>query len=175
MTADSCYAQSDAFAVQLDPEPFSMTYWWHSLFRFLTTMRWFSIPILLLYSCTQHTIGDPSNPIRSAMAEQEHAWDNGDIPAFMRHYSDTICFIGHGSRTCGREAVTANYLKTYPDKAAMGDLSFGIDEVLPTGNSHAWVTGTWKLYRTADTIGGGFSLLWVKEQAGWRIARDHTY
>ncbi|MBL7940923.1 MAG: nuclear transport factor 2 family protein [Flavobacteriales bacterium] len=109
------------------------------------------------------------------MMDQEQAWDHGDIPAFMQHYSDTICFIGRGSRTCGREAVTANYLKTYPDKGAMGDLSFGIDEILPAGKDHAWVTGTWKLYRATDTVGGGFSLLWAKERAGWRIVRDHTY
>lgn len=138
-------------------------------------MRWSALPILLLLSCTHNVAENPSNTIRTAMAEQERAWDQGDLPAFMQHYSDTICFIGHGSRTCGREAVTANYLKTYRDKAAMGDLSFGIDEVLPAGNKHAWVTGSWKLYRAADTVGGGFSLLWTKEKAGWRIARDHTY
>ena len=138
-------------------------------------MRWLVPPILFILSCTPQIAKDPLDPIRTAMAEQEQAWDQGDIVAFMHYYSDTICFIGHGSRTCGREAVTANYLKTYPDKAAMGDLSFGIDEVLPAGKYHAWVTGMWKLYRTSDTVGGGFSLLWTKEQAGWRIARDHTY
>jgi len=138
-------------------------------------MRWLTLPIIFLFSCTQQVVEEPSTAIHKAMAEQELAWDNGDIPGFMQLYSDTICFIGRGSRTCGRKAVTANYLKSYPDQAAMGDLSFGIHEVLLAGNHHAWVTGTWNLFRAADTIGGGFSLLWVKERAGWRIARDHTY
>jgi ketosteroid isomerase-like protein len=113
--------------------------------------------------------------IRQAMSDQEAAWDRGDIPGFMAHYSDTACFIGRKGRTCGRDAVTANYLKSYPDNAAMGDLSFGTDEVIMVGERHAWLTGTWTLHRMADTLGGGFSLFWVKEGEVWRIARDHTY
>jgi ketosteroid isomerase-like protein len=31
------------------------------------------------------------------------------------------------------------------------------------------------LVRTADTLGGGFTLLWVKEGEAWKIARDHSY
>jgi ketosteroid isomerase-like protein len=76
--------------------------------------------------------------------------------------------------TCGREAVTANYLKNYPDKAAMGDLAFSELEILPAGADHAWCTGQWKIVR-ADTVGGGFSLLWLRTPQGWRILRDHSY
>jgi ketosteroid isomerase-like protein len=109
------------------------------------------------------------------MAAQEAAWDRGDIPGFMAWYSDTVCFTSSRGTTCGREAVTANYLRSYPDKDAMGDLAFGLQEVLVLEGGHAWVTGSWQLSRTADTLSGGFSLLWVKEGDHWRIARDHTY
>lgn len=113
--------------------------------------------------------------IRQVMAEQEAAWDRGDIRGYMAGYAEDICFIGRRGRTCGKEAVTRNYEKNYPDRAAMGDLHFVLHEVLPAGGEHAWVTGTWELFRTADTLGGGFSLLWRNGPDGWRILRDHSY
>lgn len=109
------------------------------------------------------------------MADQELAWDRGDIPGFMAGYADDICFIGRSGRTCGKDQVTRNYEKNYPDRAAMGDLRFGVQEVLLTDPEHAWVTGTWELFRAVDTVGGGFSLLWRRDSEGWRIIRDHTY
>lgn len=113
--------------------------------------------------------------IRQVMAEQEAAWDGGDIRAYMAGYEADVCFIGRRGRTCGKEAVTRNYEKNYPDKAAMGDLRFVLHEVLPAGGGYAWATGTWALFRTADTLDGGFSLLWRKGPDGWRILRDHSY
>lgn len=113
--------------------------------------------------------------IKQVMADQERAWDQGDLTGFMAGYDGSVCFIGRRGMTCGREAVTRNYEQRYPDRAAMGDLRFTIQEVLPAGDRHAWVTGLWELVRTADTLGGGFSLLWEKDEAGWRIIRDHSY
>lgn len=130
--------------------------------------------LVLLGACTSSVVVD-GNAIRQVMDAQETAWDRGDIEAFMAGYSDTVCFIGSRGRTCGREAVTANYKKSYPDKSAMGDLTFRTDEVLPVGDGHAWATGRWTLVRATDTLQGGYTLLWVKEQMGWRIARDHSY
>ncbi|MEZ4738080.1 MAG: nuclear transport factor 2 family protein [Flavobacteriales bacterium] len=130
------------------------------------------LTLVALCSCQKP---ERERAIRTVMAEQESAWDRGDIPGFMEGYSDTICLISRKGRTCGRDAVTANYIKSYPDRSAMGDLAFTIHEVLPSGSSNAWVTGEWVLYREADTVQGGFSLFWAKETEGWRIVRDHTY
>lgn len=93
----------------------------------------------------------------------------------MEGYADRVCFVSSKGTTCGRAAVTANYQQHYPDKAAMGDLHFGDLEILPAGADHAWCTGRWELLRQADTLGGGFSLLWQRGADGWRILRDHTY
>jgi len=131
--------------------------------------------LLLCAACTTRFGTADEQAIRAVMAEQEAAWDKGDILGFMQGYSDTVCFIGSRGSTCGRDAVTANYQRSYPDPSAMGDLAFGDLELLPAGADHAWVTGTWTLLRQADTLAGGFSLLWVKELEGWRIARDHTH
>ncbi len=116
-----------------------------------------------------------ASAIRTVLAEQEVAWDRGDLPAFMEGYADTVCFIGARGMTCGRDAVLQNYVERYPDREAMGDLDFGISELVPAGDRHAWMTGTWRLVRTADTLSGGFTLLWVEGEEGWRIARDHSY
>ncbi len=131
--------------------------------------------MLVLLSACSRTDGARDAAIATVMDDQEAAWDRGDIDGFMAGYSDTVCFIGSRGRTCGRAAVTANYKRSYPDKAAMGDLSFQTDEVLPLGTDHAWATGRWTLVRATDTLHGGYTLLWVKEQTGWRIARDHSY
>lgn len=113
--------------------------------------------------------------IRQVMSAQEKAWDRGDIPGFMEGYSDSVCFVSKKGITCGKAGVTANYVKSYPDKAAMGDLTFGGLEILGAGADNAWCTGTWELIRAQDTLGGGFSLLWERTAQGWRILRDHTY
>lgn len=113
--------------------------------------------------------------VQAAMAAQEAAWDRGDVRGFMAAYAEDACFITAKERTCGREEVTRRYLRSYPDQAAMGDLRFGIGEVLAVGADHAWCTGTWTLVRRADTLSGGFSLLWRKGPDGWLVLRDHTY
>ncbi len=135
--------------------------------------KWF--PMLALVAFRPVGSGDAEVAIRQVMTDQEAAWDRGDIPGFMEGYADSVCFISKKGMTCGKAEVTANYLRTYPDKSAMGDLTFGIHEVVMAGEAHAWLTGTWELIRASDTVGGGFSLLWKKEPQGWRILRDHTY
>lgn len=132
------------------------------------------IVTILLSGCSEQR-GSIMGSIQEAMAAQEQAWDRGDIPGFMEAYSDTICFLSPRGKRCGKVEVQASYARNYPDKAAMGDLQFTIHEVVPAGAEHAWCTGEWKLFRAADTLGGGFSLLWTMEEQGWRITRDHTY
>lgn len=130
--------------------------------------------LFLLFACGPGPTTNDDAAIRNAMQLQQVAWNNGDIPGFMIAYSDTICFISKKGRTCGKAAVTSNYQQSYPDKATMGQLQFGIHEVLPA-NDRAWVTGSWELHREKDTVGGGFSLFWVNEDGNWRIVRDNTY
>ena len=123
----------------------------------------------------RHWTAADQTAIRNVMSEQEAAWDRGDIDGFMAGYTDSVCFVSSRGTTCGKAGVTANYRKNYPDKAAMGDLSFTHLDILAAGADHAWCTGRWQLVRTADTLNGGFSLLWQRRTDGWRILRDHSY
>jgi len=108
------------------------------------------------------------------MRSQEKEWDAGRIDGFMDGYWDEVCFLGKADQDCGRAAVTERYKKSYPDAAAMGDLTFKTIELLPAGDAHAWCTGTWQLVRATDTLAGRFSLLWQKREGEWRILRDHS-
>lgn len=134
-----------------------------------------AILYLVLGSCGTAFTPVDEVAIRDVMARQEQAWDAGDVPGFMEGYADSICFINPDGRTCGKAAVTANYRKRYPDGAAMGDLAFDDLEVIGAGDRNAWVTGRWRLFRAADTLGGGFSLLWQRGPEGWRIVRDQSF
>lgn len=108
------------------------------------------------------------------MSTQEKEWDAGRIDGFMNGYWDEVCFLGKSDQDCGRAAVTERYKKSYPDAAAMGNLTFVTIELLPAGDDHAWCTGTWQLVRTSDTLAGRFSLLWEERNGEWRILRDHS-
>ena len=143
-------------------------------------MKYLLMALVLGVACNTSYGPAPFTPaddaaIRAVMAAQEAAWDRADIDGFMQGYADTVCFLSPRGRTCGRAEVTANYKRSYPDASAMGDLTFGVGEVVPAGAGHAWMTGTWSLTRNSDTLSGAFSLLWVKQAEGWRIVRDHTY
>ncbi|MBK9175568.1 MAG: nuclear transport factor 2 family protein [Flavobacteriales bacterium] len=135
---------------------------------------WLPITIAFASCAAPFTTGD-EQAMRQAMAQQEVAWDNGDIDGFMEWYADSICFHSPRGNTCGKAQVTENYRRSYPTKEAMGDLTFDLHEVIAAGDDHAWVTGSWSLHRSADTLGGAFALLWIRQAEGWRILRDHTY
>ena len=132
--------------------------------------------LAVLTACGGHVFGPgDEEAIRQVMADQETAWDRGDIPGFMEGYAPDVCFVSDRGTTCGREQVTANYQRRYPNKDAMGDLEFSVGEVIAAGGDHAWCTGGWKLHRESDTLSGGFSLLWQRQGDAWRIIRDHTH
>lgn len=138
-------------------------------------MRILPIIFMLLVACDPSFSPSDEAAIRTVMHDQEVAWNKGDIAGFMSGYSEDVVFISPKGLTHGREGVQANYERSYPDGAAMGRLTFGVHEVTAAGPDHAWVSGTWSLHREADTLNGGFSLLWEARDGAWSIIRDHSY
>lgn len=110
------------------------------------------------------------------LAEQEHAWNRGDIRGFMAAYekSDTLRFASGGTITRGWQPTLDRYLQRYPDQAAMGTLRFKVHEVDLLAPDAAVVFGRWELTRAADKPWGLFTLVMKKDADGWRIASDHT-
>ncbi len=116
--------------------------------------------------------------IRQVLADQQAAWNRGDIAAFMQGYDDSpqTTFIGktiqHGYRM-----ILERYQRNYGSREAMGQLEFSDADVRMLGPKHAVVTGRYHLTRTQ--AGGGeatgiFSLVFEKKMSGWKIVLDHT-
>jgi ketosteroid isomerase-like protein len=119
-----------------------------------------------------------TGPILQVLADQQNAWNNGDIVTFMHGYNDSpdTTFIGKTIEK-GYQPILARYQRNYATRDAMGILKFSDLSVRMLGPDHAVVTGHFHLARTA--AGGGdaqgiFSLVFEKESDGWKIILDHT-
>ncbi len=113
--------------------------------------------------------------VSAVMDEQAAAWNRGDIDGFMNGYwnSDRLVFVS--SRvTRGWQSTLDNYKKSYPNRAAMGTLTFSDLEITVLSKDAAVVLGSWSLQREKDKPGGKFTLIFRKFKEGWRIVHDHT-
>ncbi len=144
-----------------------------------------SLLYLALSSCNETNVeikkeiaAEPVNTseIDSLMTIQQNDWNSGNIDGFMKTYwnSDSLLFIGKKGVTNGWQKTLDNYKKSYPDKAAMGRLHFEIIKHEPIANAAVYSIGKWTVFRTADTLGGHFTLLWKKIDGNWEIVADHT-
>lgn len=118
----------------------------------------------------------PEAAIRAVLAAQQAAWNGGDIPAFLEGYwnSPELTFSGSDGIVRGYDGLLERYRKNYPDKAAMGELSFSGLEIRVLAPDAALVLGHWHLKRAGGDIGGVFTLVFRRSPAGWRIIHDHT-
>ena len=115
--------------------------------------------------------------VRAVLDQQVSDWNNGDIPSFMKGYwnNDSLRFIGKRGITYGWQPVLDNYLKSYPNKSAIGVLEFKELNIDVLAKDAAFVTGNWTIkYVDKDNIGGWFSLLFRKIEGKWVIVVDHT-
>ena len=115
--------------------------------------------------------------IEQLLREQQQAWNLGDIGKFVDGYwrSPELTFSGSSGVQRGWDAVLARYRRSYPDRAAMGQLNFTDLEFRFLAPDAALVLGRWHLSRPPDNDAGGvFSLVLRKFPEGWRIIHDHT-
>ena len=119
--------------------------------------------------------GKIATNIRAVMNKQAADWNRGDIDAFMKGYwnSDKLVFVS--SRvTRGWQPTLENYKKSYPNKDAMGTLTFSDLEITVLSTDVALVLGSWSLLRAQDNPRGKFTLIFRKFKEGWQIVHDHT-
>ncbi len=125
--------------------------------------------------------------VSDLLKTQAEAWNRGDLEAFCSAYTDDAAFVTPKGLTRGRSAVLERYRASYPDKAAMGWLSFQFLEVKPVrgmevsllgdarpGRIHAvTVIARWSLTGADGKTRSGLTLL-VLHRAGdsWRIVQD---
>ena len=116
--------------------------------------------------------------IIKVLTAQERAWNKGDLEAYATGYKDSpsLLFVGRQiSRGFG--SLVEDYKKNYPNKEAMGTLSFSELEPHLLDEKFAFVLGHYHLDRTKKSGGpadGIFSLVFEKTDKGWKIIVDHT-
>ena len=114
--------------------------------------------------------------IEDVMMQQQEAWNNGDLEAFMQGYwhSDSVKFIGKNGVVYGWDNMLGNYRNGYPDQAAMGQLTFTLKHIDGLGSDQAAVTGKWELNETEKKASGHFLLLFRLIDGEWKIITDCT-
>jgi len=115
--------------------------------------------------------------VKQILEIQTQEWNKGDIPAFMEYYwhSPKLQFIGSRGVTFGWQQTLDNYVKSYPDKATMGQLKFDIIDAQKLSRKVVMVSGKFTLYRKEkDDLSGHFLLVWKKIKGEWLIIADHT-
>ena len=113
--------------------------------------------------------------IRKVMQMQQDAWNRGDMEAYMQGYwqSEELQFVGKNGIKKGWQTTLDNYKKSYPDKSAMGKLTFDILDVQMAEDS-AFVLGKWALKREKDNPSGFYTLYWKLNDGQWKIVIDHS-
>src|SRR5205823_6032006 len=110
--------------------------------------------------------------VKALLQKQIEAWNKGDLDAFAEGYADDATFISPSGLTQGKEQVVARYKKRYPDRKAMGTLSFEYVELRP-GHQVTSLVARWKLSYPDKPEAKGLTLL-VLHASGdsWRIVED---
>jgi len=135
--------------------------------------------VFVAFSCQTSVCFDAEKAkedIFDVLMEQQRAWNKGNIEAFMQGYykSDSLRFASGGNVTYGWQTTLDRYLKGYPDKSVMGQLTFSEIDIKLISNTSALAFGKWELERKTDHPWGLFTLVFKKTDDGWRIIHDHT-
>ena len=114
--------------------------------------------------------------VEQVLATQAKAWNHGDIEGFMDGYSKSpgLRFASGDDVTHGWQSTLDRYKTRYPDRAAMGVLSFTDLDTTVLSTDAAVVFGRWRLDTAQGEPHGLFTLLFRKEADAWRIVADHT-
>ena len=116
--------------------------------------------------------------IRIVLADQQAAWNDGNIEAFMTAYEESVdtSFISD-KLIKSYETVFRRYREAYGEDGTMGKLAFSDLDFRILNVDHALVTGRFHLTRDAEADGdsrGIFTLVWARIDGKWKIIHDHT-
>ncbi|HNB20894.1 MAG TPA: DUF4440 domain-containing protein [Candidatus Melainabacteria bacterium] len=119
-----------------------------------------------------------SKEIAALLANQEKAWNRGDLDAFLSGYlqSPKVTYVSNGSVKRGFDAIRQHYVSRYgTSKSSMGQLRLSDLEVSDVGDKHVLCIGKFTVFHHAHVpIYGRFSLLLVKTGGAWKIIYDHS-
>ncbi len=134
------------------------------------------IKLLLVLSHSIFAQNNDKSEILSVLENQRIAWNNGNLQQYMMGYwqSDSLLFVGKRGPQYGWQKTFDNYKKSYPDKSAMGKLTFNILKVDVYTSDYAFVLGEWILDREKDQPRGYFTLQMKKINGQWKVIADHS-
>jgi len=113
--------------------------------------------------------------LHGILGGQQNAWNQGNIRQFMDAYwnDEALTFSSGGKTTRGWQATYERYKSKYPDRAAMGRLTFDALETSQIDEQAALTLGNWKLDKDKPAR-GNFSLVWKRIDGQWKIVHDHS-
>ncbi len=134
---------------------------------------------LLVLICWTPLLFAQTEEIRAMLAKSQAMWNRGDLEAFVTDYEDApeTTFIGREVVRGGTKAILDRYRRRYPNRDAMGTLTFSEIETRPLAPGLILATGKYDLKRTPAGGGdasGRFTLVIRKTPAGWKIIHDHS-
>lgn len=135
----------------------------------------FTVP-LLCYCLAGFSQSRDEVAIRNILSRQVANWNAGDLTAFMNGYwkNDSLEFVGKSGITYGWDNTLANYKKSYPDREAMGTLTFTLIHLKSLSPNYFHVTGQWRIDKASSKAGGSFTLLFKLINGEWVIISDHS-
>jgi hypothetical protein len=142
--------------------------------------------------------------VNLVLDDQLSGWNAGNIDQFMEGYvkDSSVRFITNKKIKTSWQEITDSYKKGYPNKEAMGKLTFHRDEIRWVNRSAyiSQVIGRWEVIQkhkleqanpnlgsrdfssivnrnapTHDTLSGRFSLIFIGTPEGPKIQIDHTW
>jgi beta-aspartyl-peptidase (threonine type) len=137
----------------------------------------YRIAIIVPFLVAPTALADDEKDIRKVLDDQAVAWNKGDLVGFMTGYwkSKDLTFVSGKDATRGWDETLERYKKRYQAKGKeMGKLKFSDVDVRILADGIALVTGKWELGLAKEKVGGRYSLVLKKFDAGWRIIHDHT-
>ncbi|HUB77250.1 MAG TPA: SgcJ/EcaC family oxidoreductase [Bryobacteraceae bacterium] len=120
-----------------------------------------------------------TDEIRAMMRHSQDNWNRGDLAGFAADYEDSpdTTFVGKTVTRGGTAAILDRYRAHYPNREAMGTLTFSELSIRVLTPEFVLCTGKYSLSRTAAGGGdasGRFTLVIHKSSKGWKIIHDHT-
>jgi uncharacterized protein (TIGR02246 family) len=115
--------------------------------------------------------------IRAVLDRQVEAWNSHKLDGFMAGYwkSPDLTFFSGGTREAGWDQTMQRYIDRYTGEGKeMGTLDFSELKIELLGPRAAFVRGKWHLKLNKGDAGGLFTLIFRKQDGGWKIIHDHT-